>query len=196
MLMHWLFVVALTTGLTGARQEAISPLVTIAVSVADAEVCTVDKDFVRVRLNLSVRVRNVATNPAILPARLGMVHYDRAAETLSALGTTGWKHYGWISSNDRPVFGERPDARFVVLPKGRDHSAATAVDLFMHRDLLSERLFFQLVFGGLDLDSKDERALRSRWQKFGTLYAGSIRTEPFPATLPPSRVFRACEGTV
>ena len=81
-----------------------------------------------------------------------------------------------------------------MLTSGREHSVETKVGLLVDRDFVSERLSFQLVLGGLDLELNDEQALRSRWQKFGTLYAGSIRTDPFAVTLPRSRDFQTCAG--
>jgi hypothetical protein len=192
MLLHCLSAVAVAGALIGDRQDVISPPVTLTASSTNVELCTVDQDFLRVKLRLDVRVRTSASGPMIVPRNPGLVYYHRYARTIDVLGTRKWDHIGWISSNERPVFGSRPDARFVILSKTREHSSAVEVDLFLHRDFLSERLFFQLVFGGLDLHPEEAEVLRRRWQKFGTLHAGTLRTEPFSVALPTGQDFRSC----
>jgi hypothetical protein len=170
-------------------------------------------DAITIRLGLRVLYRNAGAGSIILPDE-DNVHYvlSRSLEDIANLRhqvvipyysyepRRTWRLRDWLD----PECCESPELiNFKVLTPGatwtEDNAAYGGIQVHKPspagtgKELLGRKIFFQLQIDHAMIPKSVERNLQTKWHAYGTLWTGTIRTQPIELNIPNSPDGRECE---
>lgn len=166
-------------------------------------------DGVSLELDLTVTFRNASTSPAIflLTGNWYVVLSSTPANAAERKNQLVFPYYEFSESvrwnSDSFIEGDSPEPHlFRIIPPGEKlrYDWLTHLSFPIHKptadgvgaELLGRKVFFQLDLDHELLAPNVEGALQLRWQRFGTIWDGRIRTQPIELDIPKSPGISPC----
>ena len=173
-------------------QEA-EPKLRVTGHVTKARRCSAGPGATAVILDVSLRVENVGSVPAIL-LKSAEVHQFRFATNESELSALGWSSISSYASDDGtlPNVGRRPDRRFAVLQSGQATVLRTDLRIQPPDPLEPGAYVLQVSADPWFSPPKQTRDLQARWASIGQLVRAPLLSETFRFTVPEGGPLRDC----
>ena len=182
-----LLTIPMAVPVASLNERAVSIAATV--QVTSVEICAADDEINLLKLSVQYRFTSLSERPLIFGRGEPLVYYYRYADSESQLATASWNHIGWVAAEGQAAYGARPNERWFVIIKARDdYSVRGTPTLLVQRRDFPPAAVLQLVVAPLDFSEDLTTRLSHRWNRYGDLYAGGVKTAPFGVKLADSAV--------
>ncbi len=170
-------------------------------------------DAITLRLRIRLSYRNVGSRPLILPLLKGLTALVISPTRAGATRRQSERvvpYFGRMIPEDLSQEGDQPtlNHNFEVIPPGgvfeRRFSRETDFDeyvildvrnpagKFQRDDLRGKKIFLQLELNHLRFPKSQADELAVRWERYGYLWTGTVRSNPVEINIPRSPEFADC----